>query len=310
LRTSKNTEKGDRKQDKIQAKEDLEKQMEDLEVSAAELKKSEEKASVLNKLKGMLGDKHKKFGGVNFEAPVSLINVSENHRMIDSESEDFIALKESINNQGLIQRPIVTLSENIDQPFLCIAGHRRIQAIKELGFEKIPIIIGDYSDRNSQDLARLAENVVRQSLKPVELAEAVFRLKGKLGETNSGIARILNKHRGYIIVLLKIAEWPQSIKDLIIQHEVGMHFLNSLAKKAFSIEQVEIRIKKHVSVEVSNSSTLKISSNNSSINSNNSLKMNLFFEKNKIDRETKEHIQNFLNQMKIKGWYQSDKKGV
>lgn len=297
-------EKKMKKKEKEQAQKDLEGQMSDLEKSAERLNRTEMQASILEKLKDMVGDKHKKLGGVNFEAPVSLIDLSQNHREIDTLSEEFIALKESIHSQGLIQRPIVAISNNIEQPLLCIAGHRRIQALKELGQDKIPVIIGDYKGKGTQELARLAENVVRKNLKPIELAEAVYNLKEQLKETNSGVARILDKHRGYIIILLKIATWPDHIKTLIKDNDIGMHFLNKLAKKSMTHEQIANEIRAYITSNMSNSST-PAKSHSASFSEKNQAKMVRYFEENSLDGTARKYIEDFLHKMKIRGWYSS-----
>ncbi|NRA43525.1 MAG: ParB/RepB/Spo0J family partition protein [Oligoflexales bacterium] len=166
------------------------------------------------------------------------IDLSQNSREIDTSTADFVGLRESIKEQGLLQRPVLTLGLSTSKPFLCVAGHRRIMALKELGYETCPAEL-IYSE-NEQDihLARLAENLVRQNLKPLELAESVLNLKERLNETTTGVARILNKHRGYVVELLKIAKWPNDAKQLIKEHDINIRKLGHIAKKKMTDSEV------------------------------------------------------------------------
>ncbi|MFK7952642.1 MAG: ParB/RepB/Spo0J family partition protein [Ekhidna sp.] len=166
------------------------------------------------------------------------IDLSQNSREIDISSSDFIGLKESIKEQGLLQRPVLTLGLSTSKPFLCVAGHRRILALKELGYDACPAEL-IYSE-NEQDihLARLAENLVRQNLKPLELAESVLNLKDRFNETTTGVARILNKHRGYVVELLKIAKWPTEAKKIIKDHDINIRKLGHIAKRKMTDSEV------------------------------------------------------------------------
>ena len=107
-----------------------------------------------------------------------------------------MALKESIQEQGLLQRPILTLGLSTERPFLCIAGHRRILAMADLGHAVIPAELIYSPEEKQVRLARLAENLVRENLKPLELAEAVARIKDTLQETTTGAGSTVKEEPG------------------------------------------------------------------------------------------------------------------
>ena len=294
------------------AKKNLDHQIELLETAGKELEETQKKIDRLDKLKSSIGDKHKKLGGINYTAPFDLIDLSKNHRDIDLDSVDFISLKESIKTEGLLQRPVVTLSNDPEKPFLCVAGHRRILALREIGNENIPVILSDFDDNATVEAARLAENVVRKNLEPIELAEAVLSLKEKLGESNSGISRVLNKSRGYIISLIKIAEWPCEIKDLIRKNKIKIGPLLEAAKLTLSTEDLKAWISQLITGQVvsSNSTPLehkaKKERKNKQVTSNfgpkNKRKYDQFCTKYSLDDEDRKLIDLFLQEMKIKGW--------
>ena len=294
------------------AKANLDHQFGLLEDAGNELEETQKKIDRLNKLKTSIGNKHKKLGGLNYSAPFDLIDLSKNHRKIDLDSEEFLSLKESIRSEGLLQRPVVTLSDDPNKPFLCVAGHRRILALKENGNDSIPVIISDFDDNATVEAARLAENVVRKNLEPIELAEAVLALKKKLGESNSGISRVLNKSRGYIISLMKIAEWPKEIKDLIKEHNIKIGPLLEAAKLTLSDEDLKEWMKKLIdSSRVSSNSTLSDKQPPKPANTRhgaltfgpkNKRKYDQFCSKYSLDEEDRKLINLFLQEMKIKGW--------
>lgn len=294
------------------AKKNLDHQIELLESAGKELEETQKKIDRLDKLKTSIGNKHKKLGGINYTAPFDLIDLSKNHRKIDLDSEDFVSLKESIKTEGLLQRPVVTLSNDPNKPFLCVAGHRRILALKQIGNDSIPVILSDFDDSATIEAARLAENVVRKNLEPIELAEAVTSLKKKLGESNSGISRVLNKSRGYIIALIKIAEWPDDIKELVKVHKIKIGLLLEAAKLTLSNEELREWVKALIEPKVSSNSTLKRDSENiadetkpkqvMSFGPRNRRKYDQFCSKYDLDEEGRKLIDLFLQEMKIKGW--------
>ena len=188
---------------------------------------------------------------------ISEIDLSQNDRNINKESSEFLALKESIKDQGLLQRPILTLGVSSSKPFLCVAGHRRILALQSLGVLECPAELMFPTNENDVQLARLAENLVRQNLRPLELAESVSRVKSRLNESTSGVARILNKNRAYVTELLKIAEWPKEAKEIVEAKNLGIRKLGHIAKRKLSDQEVIEELQSISNSKVSGSPTLR-----------------------------------------------------
>lgn len=79
---------------------------------------------------------------------------------------DLKPLKVSLQKYGLLS-PIIINSKNI-----LIAGERRLQAAKELGWDEIDVIIKDIKE--SQAFAiELDENITRKDFSPSELTEGL-----------------------------------------------------------------------------------------------------------------------------------------
>ena len=83
---------------------------------------------------------------------------------------DLSSLKESLRQHGLLN-PIVITSDNV-----LVAGHRRLEAAKQLGWNTISVRIVDQTDESEQLEMEIEENTQRKNLSTDELAEAYLRL--------------------------------------------------------------------------------------------------------------------------------------
>ena len=92
------------------------------------------------------------------------------HRRVRRNLGDVTALSESLRKHGLLN-PIVVTDENE-----LIAGHRRLEAAKKLGWPRIPARV--LSEEDEADLVEMEidENTQRKDLTSDELAEAYIRL--------------------------------------------------------------------------------------------------------------------------------------
>ncbi len=108
---------------------------------------------------------------------------------------DLSSLKQSLKQHGLMN-PIVITGDNI-----LIAGHRRFEAARQLGWNTITARVVDQHDDVSQIEMEIDENTQRKSLTTDELAEAYLRLD-KL--KNPGvIVRFFRFIRNLILRLLR-----------------------------------------------------------------------------------------------------------
>lgn len=123
---------------------------------------------------------------------------------------DETALKEltdSIENRGVLQ-PILFRQEKNKDLFL-VSGERRLKAAKKLGHETIPgILIED----NPSEIA-LVENLLRQDLTAVELAEALDRTKEERGYTQEQLGLIIGKAESTVSEILSLMRLPVEIRD-------------------------------------------------------------------------------------------------
>ncbi|HFC03982.1 MAG TPA: ParB/RepB/Spo0J family partition protein, partial [Nitratifractor salsuginis] len=111
-------------------------------------------------------------------------------------------LGESIRRHGLLQ-PVVVIP-NGDR-WILVAGERRLRAHKLIGAETIRAIVADVDlDRLRMRELALVENIQRENLNPIELAEAYRELLEVHGITHEELAAIVHKSRSQITNTLRL----------------------------------------------------------------------------------------------------------
>lgn len=109
-------------------------------------------------------------------------------------------LSESIKRHGLIQ-PIIVIEK--DGGYMLIAGERRFRATKLLGESKIKAIVADIENQSLRELA-LIENIQREDLNPIELANSYKELIDEYKITQDGLANIIHKSRVQITNTMRL----------------------------------------------------------------------------------------------------------
>jgi ParB family chromosome partitioning protein len=84
---------------------------------------------------------------------------------------DLSGLKESIKRHGILN-PIVINSKNE-----LVAGHRRLESARQLGWTLVPVQIIDESDDADKLEMEIDENLYRKNLSADELADAYEQLE-------------------------------------------------------------------------------------------------------------------------------------
>ncbi len=105
--------------------------------------------------------------------PLENIIVEEQIRSgIDTESESFKALMESIKDRGVLEPVLVTPK---DGKYLLLCGERRYLAALKLGLLTIPARILDAITQKDEILAfQLTENLQREDLNPMDQAKGIL----------------------------------------------------------------------------------------------------------------------------------------
>jgi ParB family chromosome partitioning protein len=128
-------------------------------------------------------------------------------------------LAQSIKEHGLIE-PIVVRRIGTSDKFELIAGERRWRACQKAGLREALVVVKDVSTKDAFELA-LIENVQREDLNPIELAEALDRLVKEHGYTQETLGERLGKDRTTVANSLRLLKLPASVRAKIITGELS-----------------------------------------------------------------------------------------
>lgn len=150
--------------------------------------------------------------GAATEIEVSKIQFNPLQPRKQFSEEEIQSLKMSIQHEGLLQ-PILVAREG--EGYVLIAGERRLRAVTQLGWEKIPAVVID--SVGEVDLLRksLVENVQRADLNPIEQANAYKKLIEEYGYSLEKLARELGKDFSTISNTIRLLNLPQDIQQEI-----------------------------------------------------------------------------------------------
>lgn len=121
-------------------------------------------------------------------------------------------LAASIEEFGLIQ-PVVLYKQN-EGSYILIAGERRLRACKKLGRADIKAVILDADEDRLRELA-LIENIQREDLNPIELANSYKQIIDAQNLTQEALANYLHKSRPQITNTLRLLELDEAAQELI-----------------------------------------------------------------------------------------------
>lgn len=126
------------------------------------------------------------------------------------DEEALSGLAASIQENGLLQ-PIAVRPKRIGTGYLIIAGERRWRAARLAGLTEVPVLIKDVTDEQAAALA-LIENLQREDLDPIEVAEGCRQLIEKYGLTQETAARRLGKSRSAVTNSLRLLGLPEDVR--------------------------------------------------------------------------------------------------
>jgi len=183
-------------------------------------------------------------------------------------------LAESIKNDGLLQPIVVT--EDIDG-YVLIAGERRFRASKLAKLKEIRAIVLNSDEQKMRQFA-LIENIQREELNAIELAEAYNELI-KLHEiTHEELATMIHKSRTHITNTLRLLQLSAKTQKALLEKKisaghakilVGLDekeqqlMVNSIIGQKLSVRELESMVK---SIKTAEKSSVKNSDDEMSLN--------------------------------------------
>jgi len=154
------------------------------------------------------------------------IDASKHQTRTVFDEQKIQTLAKSMDANGLIH-PIVVLKKTVSAPgdttFKLLVGERRLRAAKSLGWDTIIAIVRDEAslDEPRQALVTAMENLEREDLSPIELANTFKMLMKTQSIDESGLAQILNASVQYVKNYLRLLTLSQPVQDALLKRQIG-----------------------------------------------------------------------------------------
>jgi ParB family chromosome partitioning protein len=145
------------------------------------------------------------------EVPVNAVSPNPKQPRTRFDDDAINSLAVSIREVGILQ-PIVVRKAGAG--YELIAGERRLRAAKVAGLATIPVVVRDSDDADTLREA-LIENIHREDLGPIELAEAFRQLLEELGLKQEELADRVGVSRSHIANTIRLLQLPIDIQQLL-----------------------------------------------------------------------------------------------
>ena len=149
-----------------------------------------------------------------WRAPIDKLKPSQLQPRERFDKEKLEELAQSIKSAGLLQ-PIIT-RRKANGEFEIVAGERRWRAAQLAGLHEVPIIVKDFDDKKTLEVA-IIENVQRENLNPMEEAEAYARLANEFKLTQQQVAEKVGKDRVTIANAIRLLQLTNDVREMIRQ---------------------------------------------------------------------------------------------
>jgi len=157
--------------------------------------------------------------------PIGLIVPNPYQPRQDFSEKSLKELADSIQQQGLIQP--ITVRRKLDK-YELVAGERRWRAARKLGIEEIPSYIIEVDSKEKMLEMAIIENVQRDGLNPIELAQSYQRLIDECLLTQDQVAQKIGKDRSTVTNILRLLKLEDYIKESLRRDELSMGHARAL----------------------------------------------------------------------------------
>ncbi len=156
-------------------------------------------------------------------------------------------LAESIKEKGILEPLIV---RRADQGYELIIGERRWRAAQKAGLKEVPVVVKEVEGREVLEIS-LIENLQREDLNPIEVAEAFKHLIEEFHISQEDLSKRIGKDRTTITNTLRLLKLPLEVRNQLLQNRITSghaRALLSLENKEKQKELCALIIKKGLSV--------------------------------------------------------------
>jgi ParB family chromosome partitioning protein len=141
------------------------------------------------------------------------------------DEEPLQELVASIREVGVLD-PILVRAVG-PQRFEIIAGERRWRAAQQVGLGEIPALVRELSD-SQVALIALVENLQREDLSPLEIAQSLKQLIAEFKFTQEQAADKIGRSRAAVANFLRLLNLPEPIKEMLNARQLDMGHARAL----------------------------------------------------------------------------------
>jgi ParB family transcriptional regulator, chromosome partitioning protein len=170
--------------------------------------------------------------------PVSAISPNPYQPRTEFEPQALEELRKSILENGLIQP--VTVRRLQPEKYQLISGERRLRACKDIGIQEIPAYIIKVETKEMMLALSLIENIQREKLNAIEIANAYKRLMDECSLSQEDIAEKVGKDRTTVTNTIRLLKLPAKIQQCLIKDEISAGHARALINLPNDLIQLEI----------------------------------------------------------------------
>lgn len=172
--------------------------------------------------------------GSPMEIRIDQIAANPHQPRQDFNEDELKELAESIKQQGILQPLIVTKVRedmNLQEPFVLIAGERRLRAAALAGYSEVPCILREATDQQMIEWA-VIENIQRSDLNPIERAQAYQDCMNRFKLNQQQVAQRMGQPRATIANYLRILDLCEETQEFIATGQLSFGHAKVLARLA------------------------------------------------------------------------------
>ncbi len=169
--------------------------------------------------------------------PIETVSRNRNQPRREFPEDELNDLAQSIREHGILQPVIVFEDGGL---YTLIAGERRWRAAQIAGLKHLPAILRERPD--DAELMRLAvlENIQREDLQPLDLAQAYRSLIDEHAMTQEELAISLGQSRSAIANVLRLLKLPPVIRLSLKEGKISFGHAKVLMGLAAEEEQIQL----------------------------------------------------------------------
>ena len=147
------------------------------------------------------------------EVAVDAVSKNPNNPRQNVRESKIDELAQSIDNQGLLQPPLV---RPVDDGFELVHGERRLRAVERLGWDTVAVNVEDLSDADALEVS-ITENLQREDVTPIGEARSYQMLINEHELTQTEAADRLGVSQADISNKLGLLDLPDELQNGILR---------------------------------------------------------------------------------------------